>query len=888
MMTPRYSIGIDLGTTNCALAYLDLTRDVGESEVLGIRQLETRSTDVQRSTLPSFLYLEEDGQWSAGLFARERGREQPDRVVHSAKSWLCHHTVSPQAKILPWKSKAITDADKLSAIEASSHLLEVLKNAWDSQFGNSAPFEQQGVTITVPASFDAAAQAATLEAARAAGYPDNVRLIEEPQAAFYRWLETAEGRANELREGECILVVDIGGGTSDFSLFRIGGREKGRPKIVRVSVSEHLLLGGDNIDLALAHALESELAPDGEDLSVDQWAHLISRARDLKEACLVAESEEDRSITVSVPSKGSGLIAGTLSTEVSASLARELILEGFFPECKRGSRAERSAEGLLEIGLPYATDCGVTRHLAEFLDGCAGVDRVLFNGGSLSSSMIQDRLLSQISQWQESRKVVALENSETDLAVARGAAFYGAQICQGRRRIDAGAARAIFIEVASESETKHLCVLPKGAQPGEQFDIEIPGLRMAVNQIARFRVFQGRDSMQQSAGEWCKEKMDTMRSLPPLDTRVEFEGRESILIRLKSGVSELGMLTVNCESLDESVPGSWPLAFNLRAEGGSAGDLSNVDPGLDAGKVAKASRSLKRGFLARGTGLKASRVFKELEADLRMPKYEWNLRVCRALVDEALENCEIVARSPEVAETWLQLVGYLMRPGFGAPGDDARLVDVFEVSDTFRNSPVKVEVQFLILLRRIAPGLSDDQQVALFGTHLSRLGETKRGEAERIRLLGSLEKLELRPKECIYDSFVQRLDGALSEGKAVAPLLGGLASLLSRVLFDASVDRVLPPDTVEGVFDRLRKQDWSEGRFADAVPLFLKAARVVDERALNISRHCSAKIVSKLEKSGVSASRLLPLRDYVPVTQGERALAYGEALPPGFLLTGGN
>ncbi|MBD5782570.1 Hsp70 family protein [Pelagicoccus sp. NFK12] len=881
-MEPRYSIGIDLGTTNCALAFVELTEGA-ESQVLPIRQREMERTEVKRSSLPSFLYLTEEGNWEVGLYARERGREQPERLIHSAKSWLCHHSISPQAKTLPWRSKRVAEEEKLSPIEASAQLLKHLKQAWEERFGREAPFVEQLVTVTVPASFDAAAQAATREAANLAGYPESLRLLEEPQAAFYRWLEVTGENSKELRTCERILVVDIGGGTSDFSLFAVGDVEAGMPKIERVSVSEHLLLGGDNIDLALAHALESELAPDGEALSVDQWGFLTSRARELKERCLSGGEEQ---ISVSIPSKGSALFAGTLATEVAADQARELVLEGFYPSCPRDAKSERSQEGLLEMGLPYATDCAVTRHLAEFLGGVGQVDLVLFNGGSLSPRLIQERLLAQLAAWQDGREPVVLENGETDLAVARGAACYGAQARRGVRRIDAGAARAVFLAVGEESEGRRVCVLPKGAQPEQRFEVEIEGLRLAVNRRARFLAFQGANDMEEAAGEFCNQNLDAMRRLPALDTLVQLEGGESIPVRLISEVNELGLLTVSCESLDDSKPGVWPLEFNLRGEFDFSPDAASRELGVSEAKLGKAKQVLKRGLSSKGQGLKGSRILKDLENALGAAKHEWNLDLCRALATVPLEGSAVISRGADAAESWLQLTGYLLRPGFGAAGDEARLDRLDELLEELDSASAKVEVQLLILLRRVVAGYPAVRQVELFERQFASLQNGRRAEAERVRLLASLEKVGLSQKQRLYGELIQRLDDQLKDGKPISVLLAGFGGLLSRVLLQASDDCIMPPDTVETLFDRLRKLDWSESDLSGAVPLFLKSARVVDDRSLNLSRKTAGKVASKLEKSGVPESRLLPLRDYVPVTRTERASSFGESLPPGLLLDG--
>ena len=309
--------------------------------------------------MPSFLYLPTEREvaqigvdlsglvdgWIIGLAARQRLFVAPDRVVHSAKSWLCQHSVAPTAPLLPWRSGAIAEADRLSPIGAATRVLSSLRAAWNARM--EVPFERQSVTITVPASFDLAAQQATLEAARLAGFPPGTRLLEEPQAAFYRWLE-GHGEGGGLVPGQRVLVVDIGGGTSDFCLFQVvADRAAGRPGIERVAVSDHILLGGDNIDLALAHALEPLLATAGLELSADQWGHLIARSRELKERCLVDDAQAGESFGVALPSRGSGLLAGTLSASIQGADVRGLLLDGFFPLCPLAASPERTAGGLL-------------------------------------------------------------------------------------------------------------------------------------------------------------------------------------------------------------------------------------------------------------------------------------------------------------------------------------------------------------------------------------------------------------------------------------------------------------------------------------------------------------------------------------------------------------
>ena len=503
MAQAKFSIGIDLGTSNSALAFSLLTGE-GGSEVLAIPQWDTASTATHSFTLPSFLYLPEEaiatqirgrglscGEWVVGRLAQRKASETPGRVAHSAKSWLCHHAADRSAPFLPWGSDELTQQDKISPVFASALILEHLRAAWDARFAGQGPgfqFDTQEITITVPASFDAAAQRLTLAAVQEAGFPDHTRLLEEPQAAFYRWLEQQGGCDDpwsDRRDGvHHVLVIDVGGGTSDFSLFELSLLDGSRDlRIKRVAVSNHILLGGDNIDLAIAHLLEPRLVSGEIALSAGQWDHLVARCRSLKESVLGYEGAPDEVFTVSVPGRSSRLIAGSLSAQLTCMELEELVLNGFFPGCRATDRPRRALGAVREWGLPYAFDSAVTRHLAEFLHGRPRVDAVLFNGSSLFPQRLRDRLCEQIGLWQEGHRPEVLENAELDLAVARGAAYFGKLMLFEARRIEAGAARAVFLEThreAAHSKSRDeaarrslVCILPLGAPHVDAFIDEI-------------------------------------------------------------------------------------------------------------------------------------------------------------------------------------------------------------------------------------------------------------------------------------------------------------------------------------------------------------------------------------------------------------------------------
>jgi molecular chaperone DnaK (HSP70) len=400
MTRTRFSIGIDLGTSNCSLAFVPLQGEA-KSEILAVPQWETLSQITESPTLPSFVYLPDEAvaahiqgrdagwaEWIVGRLARRKAGESPGRVVHSAKSWLCHHASDRSARFLPWGSDSIARDNKISPVRASALILNYLRGAWNDRFagaGADFEFDSQEITVTVPASFDAAAQQLTLTASVEAGFPEDVRLLEEPQAAFYCWLEQHDF-ATELWSKlpadnagtNHMLVVDIGGGTSDFSLFELrwDARTSG-PGIKREAVSDHILLGGDNVDLAIAHRIEPRLIGERGKLSGAQWGDLVARCRDLKEKVLSSEGPPDEAFPISLPGRGSGLIADSRTAKLTRAELQAVLLDGFFPECDSQARPYRTHAALKEWGLPYASDSAVTRHLADFLQGHQRIDAIL-------------------------------------------------------------------------------------------------------------------------------------------------------------------------------------------------------------------------------------------------------------------------------------------------------------------------------------------------------------------------------------------------------------------------------------------------------------------------------------------------------------------------------
>lgn len=610
-MSARYAIGIDLGTTHSALSYVDLEASDGENTahgVLPVPQLTAPGTVEALPLLPSFLYLphpdelapgelalpwNSDGETAvAGEMARSRGATTPIRLVSSAKSWLSHPSVDRRAAILP--TDAPEEVTRVSPLEASTRYLAHLRQAWDSAHPE-APFDQQQVTVTIPASFDPGARELTAEAARNAGYT-SATLLEEPQAALYSWIQGSNGAwRKQVKAGDIVLVVDVGGGTSDFSLIAILERD-GKLEPHRVAVGDHILLGGDNMDLALAHLVARKLAANGTQLDAWQMRSLTYGCRGAKEHLLADANATTWPIVV--PSRGSKLIGGSIRTELTREEVTTFITEGFFPRVEASARpAVRTRAGLTQLGLPYAQDAAVTRHLAAFLARQAGAtaelegfegrikaehsflhpSAVLFNGGVFKSSILSQRVMDTINDWlymEGAEPARMLEGADLDLAVARGAAYYSYARRGGGVRIRGGTARSYYVGVESsmpaipgmEPPIQALCVAPFGMEEGSE--LELPGQEfgLVVGEPVHFRFFGSTTRRQDAIGEvldfWGPDELQEQNEIQatlPADGRMP---GDVVQVTLHALATEAGTLELAAVARDGQ---RWKVEFDVRS-----------------------------------------------------------------------------------------------------------------------------------------------------------------------------------------------------------------------------------------------------------------------------------------------------------------------------------
>jgi molecular chaperone DnaK (HSP70) len=762
MVQSRYLVGIDLGTTNSALAYID-TRHAPRSGPVPIKpfavpQLVNAGEVKDRPLLPSFLYLpgshdlppsaaalpwDPSRAFIVGEFARNHGGKVPGRLVTSAKSWLCHAGVDRTAGLLPWS--APPDVPRVSPVEASARYLRHLVEAWNFVMAKDRPddrLEKQAVVLTVPASFDDVARTLTVEAATKAGL-ENVVLLEEPQAAFYCWLAVHFAtEVSSLKPGARCLVVDVGGGTSDFSLIE-AVEQQGELGFVRQAVGDHLLLGGDNMDLALAKYVETKLPGAGR-LDAVQYGLLTQACRNAKEMLL--SPTPPASHTVTVVGRGRAVIGGTLHTPLTPEDVRRVIFDGFFPVVPADAEPQRGARaGLHEMGLPYVSDPAITRHVAAFVrrQSQSAVEAILFNGGVFQPAPLRERLLEVMHHWydrpEKKWQPLVLTNPSLDLAVAWGAAHFAWLRHTGGKRIGGGIARSYYIGLAAEREgaasaepspgsagaspsqlATVLCVVPQHLEEGHEIELKEPRLELALGQPVAFPLYTSTVRGDDKAGDVLHVSADQLLQLPPLHTILrggKRSGTKHVPVTLAARSTAIGALEIFCVATEGD--NRWRLEFNVRElvkepapaaepdDGAEKTGVTDVYPEhlLEAaaslirrtfgGGTPPPTPSPKRGGddesssppprLGEGAGgrgydpLPPQDLTKALEAGLEAPRGNWPTGLCRRLWDFLAEVQEGRRQSPAHMMRWYNLVGFCLRPGFGDPLDRFRIEQLWKL-----------------------------------------------------------------------------------------------------------------------------------------------------------------------------------------------------------------
>ncbi|HEY7391579.1 MAG TPA: Hsp70 family protein [Bryobacteraceae bacterium] len=896
-------IGIDLGTTNSALAYIDEReaedRDFPPVHIFQTPQIVAAGRVEPRRTLPSFLFLE-DSQ-PVGVYAREQGALVPTRLVHSAKSWLSNPDVDRTAKILPWDSQEMGRI--LSPVEVSTRFLSKFREEWDRATG--VALAEQDIVLTVPASFDEEARELTVMSAREAGI-ERLTLLEEPAAAFYSWIahSLTESR-KKLFDGQIVLVCDVGGGTSDFSLIRVS-REGDLVNFTRTAVGKHLLLGGDNLDLTLAWLAETKL---GAQLSIRQRSGLRRQCSAAKERLL--NDPNLKSVEITVLGSGASVIGKSLKTEILREEALELALEGFLPLSPRGEAPKEEKRNLFrELGLPYVSDPAITRHLNAFLEPTGQVpDAILFNGGFFIPEILRERVADAVGHWYGRRPEI-LENVDLDLAVARGAAYYSYVRTTGSGvLVRGGLPRTYYIglgETADEGQAQTqtqgklaaVCLVPRGAEEGSTVEIDNAALQLVANRPVSFRLYSSLTRTDDRLGDVVEFAADDpgLHQHAPLHAVIRFGKRaEERLIPVKLGarLSEIGTLETWCES--KISDNRWRLEFALRksaAESPSQRPVSLLTDGATRRAAAVVSdealaSSLDLIAAAFSTTTKSPIAPEELPARLEqtmgLGRNSWPLAAIRKMADTFLAAADGRKKSPAYEMRWLNLCGFCLRPGFGYPGDDFRIEQarrLFASGLTYGNH-AQCEIDWWIFWGRLAGGLNRNQQADIYQRLSGLILPRGHKKPQRLnsallrelwRTAATLELLPIGTKTELGDALIKRVKaGDFKESE-----LWCLSRLGARQLFYGPINLVVPPSTITRWVEALLN-------VASAGDVLAALARATGDPTRDLSATTRQTVKHKLEKLP-QPERLLAVLEGEEEDDRTLGRIFGEELPSGLVL----
>lgn len=953
----RYLVGIDLGTTNIAVAYVDTASPSAGGPKLHtfkIPQVVAAGQVQELDLLPSFLYIpgphdlapgsidlpwEKNPPDTVGMFARNHGAKVPGRQVSSAKSWLCHPGVDRTAPLLPWA--APPDVPRLSPLEVSAKFLKHIVQAWNHAPGRKpADFlESQEVVVTVPASFDDVARNLTAEAAKLAGLK-NVTLLEEPQAAFYAWLGThSPEEAARLKPGMRCLVVDVGGGTSDFSLIR-AGEEKGELTFLRDAVGDHLLLGGDNMDLALAKAVEAKLP--GSRLDAAQFGALVQACRGAKEALLA--NPPPPSYPVTVMGKGRSVVGGTVSVNIKPDDVRQTIFEGFFPQVPLDAEPNRGARvGLQEMGLPYVTDPAITKHLAAFVrqhlhdfqdDTTAAtaaprsdtVDAILFNGGVFQPEVLRQRVIDVLRPWftttEKTWDPLILTSPSLDLAVSWGAAYFAWLKHSGGRRIGGGIPRSYYIAIETDTPGRGihahsipvLCVVPRRMQEGEEVRMPEPVLQLALGQPVLFPLYSSTVRGDDKPGQVLRLPEQSLLRLPPLHTILrggKRTGVKHVPVTLAAKCTEIGTLELYCESKEGN---RWRLEFNVRdvlrespqEEPRDTASATVIDV-FPEEKVQAAGELIRQVFASANpppgeTPPTPSELPKRLETVLEAARTDWPTGLCRRLWEFLEENAAGRGKSPQHLARWYNLTGFVLRPGFGDPLDRYRVESLWKLITAAASStsgtkkgPVVPEggADYWIMWRRVSGGLNTALQQQLF-TRLKPVLLPVKGKqysrppanefAEMWRAAASLERLDAKTKEALGHAVLRDC----KQSPVPTYAFWSLTRLGARVQLYGPLNAVVHPEIVEQwLAELLSFVPGNESEKNGWLFCLSQLARLSGLRAVDVSDSTRYRVLGVLRSHSCPGAWKRMVEEVVAPESDEQSRLFGESLPIGLRLSAG-
>lgn len=921
---PRFVVGIDLGTTNSALAWADLAEVAasGEPRVhrFPVPQLVGEAEVAALPTLPSFLYFptaeEREKGWLAlpwsqhpdrvsGAWARDHGALSPGRLVGSAKSWLCHGDVDRHAAILPWEAEPV---DRVcSPVDASAEYLRHLRDAWNHVMAAGQPdlrLERQDIVLTLPASFDEEARELTVEAARTAGL-EHLTLQEEPTAALYAWLATHRTQLGKhLRAGDSVLVCDVGGGTTDFTLVTVRA-EAGELAFERVCVGDHLLLGGDNVDLALARLLESRLR--GPALTLRQRHALRRQTAAAKERLLSADAPA--AVAVNVLGSGRSVVGGAQAAELHADEVSKILLDGFLPLVDVHEPPKREGRhGLRELGLPYELDAGITRHLAKFLaeagDGTpVRPDALLLTGGFFTPAVARARVIEAVRGWfpdqGEGRDLRVLVNESPATAVAEGAACYGLARQGYGVRIGGGSPRAYYIGLqapgaGSAGEGRSICVLPRGTDEGSRRALEDRSFEVVANRPRAFSLWSSRTG-HHAFGDVIPLDEQVMHRHAPLVAELRFGKRSraaTLAVGLEVRYTELGTLELWLASRDTDH--RWRLQFELRGAGRDSTSPEPSEATAVVGEdvlveaVAIIAKTFGPGPTTSAAPVALDQVSATLENIVGLGRHAWPLAAIRPLADALLEHAEGRRRSAKHEARWVNLLGFCLRPGFGASLDEFRMSQVRRVYLNGIAFPADVQCQaeWLVLWQRLAGGLTAGQQQDLHQRYGPPLlaSIAKRGkrlapqvERETWRLLASLERLAVPTRTALGEQLMARLE----RQRDSSTLWWSLGRIGARTPVYGPFNTVVPPGRVAKWIERVAA--WKVAS-PEALAAVADMAALAGDPARDVGEEVRERAEQILKDADAPDALVRRLLEPQTASRADLQRRYGESLPEGLAL----
>ncbi|ELK8497203.1 hsp70 family protein [Vibrio alginolyticus] len=933
MASPRFLVGIDLGTTNTVVAYCEITDNLEQSEVslFDIDQLIGPGEVVRKPLLPSFRYHPAVGQISpsdltlpwenepvsgdisnviVGEWARELGAKVEGRQVSSAKSWLSHQAVARSSDILPWAGAQ--DVDKVSPVIASASYLNHIRQAWNYRHPSNK-LEDQDVVVTVPASFDETARKLTLEAAQLAGLKKIV-LLEEPQAVCYDWYARhQQTAADELKELPLILVCDVGGGTTDLSLIEASFSSQDELALDRIGVGEHLMLGGDNLDLALAHLAESRFNQ-SKKLTAASLTKLIQQTRKAKENLLSASAPEEVKITML--GSGSKLLGGTKSIGLSKQEVHQIALDGFFPLSDFSEVPDKRRSAVVEFGLPYVADPAVSKHVAEFLTQHQQVARaalrieddkqnaipvgLLLNGGVFNSELVTERVTTLLSDWRGA-PVTVLDNPHPDWSVALGAVAFGKARRGAQLKIGGGAARSYFLHLQEKNKMgKALCLLAKGTEEGHEIRLSGRRFSLTLGEPVRFNLLTStHDTLTNNTAIQNGVMVDVdpglFAPLPPYITTLEGEGaelqanqKERVEVQLACQLTEVGTLKMECVSAEDDSK-RWELEFEVRNKQTDDNEQVKLHPKLNECKELIAR--LYSGNKKSAESKEIKTLAKDLEKKLGK-RDEWDFTTLRQLFDTFAQGRKRRRRSEQHEKNWLRLAGFALRPGFGDPTDSWRIEQVwglYQQNIQFKNHQGWTD--WWMFWRRIAGGLSQEQQETILADIAKYLhpGAMKNPQSAKaaqdmgyesmVRLAASLEHLEVEDKVLLATWFLSK---AINHNQFEQAHWWAMGRLASRTPLYGSQHNVIPREQAEQWLPKLLEQNWQKEPMIAFAAVMI--CRKTGDRLFDISDDYREQVLAKLKQSKVPESWVSLVEEVKELSESESKRIFGDALPSGLTL----